>query len=394
MKKLYEEYSVEDFLKDDSFLLWNLSPTESTHILWHTFWEQHPEKRPDMERARQILKTMRIKGTPLSAGEVNQIYHLTWKRYYRTRKKTARMKFYYAAACLAAIVLFSWAIYLFPPVSLTSHVTHTPATIETDSPDIQLIWNQTNKENFAEDANFTLTPAGEIQVTDKASRKRNTLKPATSHINQLYIPNGKRASLLLSDGTKIWINSGTFVSFPTTFREQDRTISTNGEIYIEVAPDKARPFYVKTSLFDIKVHGTQFNVMAYEADEVKSVVLVKGSVEIYDTHQKNLFLKPDEMLNITDGQWSVHTVDTYNYICWKDGVLKFSGENMSDILLRLSRHYGVRFDCDPQAARLVCTGKLVLFDNLDQVLRTLSDIFPIQYRMEQDQIKINVEPEK
>lgn len=394
MNKLYENYSVEDFLKDDSFLLWNISPTESTSTFWQTFWEQHPEKRLDMERARQILKTMRIKGAPLSTGEVNEIYYLIWKRYYCTRKKAARLKFYYAAACVAAIILFSWSIYLFPPVSFNSQVTHIPAVIETHSPDIQLIWNNIHKENFTADANFILTSEGEIQIADKASQKRNTLKPDSNHINQLYIPNGKRASLLLPDGTKIWINSGTFVSFPTTFRERDRTISTNGEIYIEVAPDQTRPFYVKTSLFDIKVHGTQFNVMAYEADEVKSVVLVKGSVEIYNTHQKNLFLKPDEMLNVVGGQWSVHTVDTYNYICWKDGVLKFSGENMSDILLRLSRHYGVKFDCDPQAARLVCSGKLVLFDDLDQVLQTLSDIFPIQYHMEQDQIKINVEPEK
>ena len=85
---------------------------------------------------------------------------------------------------------------------------------------------------------------------------------------------------------KVWINSGTEVRFPVNMEGKERSIYVDGEIYIEVAKDKERPFYVHTSGFDVRVYGTKFNVTSYKADKEKSVVLVEGSVSVCSKEEK------------------------------------------------------------------------------------------------------------
>ncbi|MGV8138498.1 MAG: FecR family protein [Mangrovibacterium sp.] len=191
------------------------------------------------------------------------------------------------------------------------------------------------------------------------------------------------------------MNSGSRITFPSAFTAGIREIVLEeGEIYLEVAKDDTKPFQVRTSFGAVKVLGTRFNVMAYQADAVKSVVLAEGSVEVDFGLPGSLKLRPDEMLSITDETYRVDPVTAYNYTCWKDGIMKFTDEKLENVLLRLSRHYGVEFSCDEKLRAKACTGKMVLFDDIDHVLTTLSDIFPIQVQKSENQIQIDVEPAK
>ena len=112
----------------------------------------------------------------------------------------------------------------------------------------------------------------------------------------------------------------------------------------------SRPFYVETSQMTVDVLGTKFNVSAYKDDEVQSVVLAEGKVNIQATEKENCVLSPDQrfQLSTSDRHFSVDEVDATDYIAWKEGILKFRGDTMEEITHRLSRYYNVRISCDPE----------------------------------------------
>lgn len=394
MDKIYDKYTVNDFMKDKGFLLWRLSPSKETDTFWNNFLSQHPEQRETLERAIQILRSAKTKEDNLSDNEVQEIFKRTLEYRKSRQKKTIRLRiYYYAAACIAILVLFSLSIYLIESPFSDSQTENKLTELKTESSDIQLILGEKEKMTFNEDADIVLNKTGEVHVIGKTTKEAVVSTTDKKVIlNKLYVPNGKRSSLTLPDSTKVWINSGTTITFPSTFKKDERAITVNGEIYIEVTKDEEHPFHVKTTNFDVKVLGTHFNVMAYDTDEEKSVVLAEGCVEVTDKSNRSQLMKPDEMLKMNNDGWKTSIVDTYNYICWKDGILQFSNESLANILLRLSRYYGIKFECNENADRLICTGKLVLFDDIHQVITTLKDIFPIQYTMEENKIKIDVKP--
>ncbi|WP_286854003.1 FecR family protein, partial [Proteiniphilum sp. UBA5259] len=130
---------------------------------------------------------------------------------------------------------------------------------------------------------------------------------------------GKRSTLTLSDGSKVWLNSGSVLEFPAQFGSKKREIRlTSGEMYIEVIPDSQKPFHVHTSDFNVKVYGTKFNVSAY-ADSPRSVVLVEGRVSLQPVNKKETFLSPSEQAVYSDnGTFNTQKVDVTQFISWKN----------------------------------------------------------------------------
>jgi ferric-dicitrate binding protein FerR (iron transport regulator) len=211
------------------------------------------------------------------------------------------------------------------------------------------------------------------------------LKEKTSPYNQLITPYGKRSTVTFSDGTKAWVNAGSKLTYPAEFGKEKREIYVDGEIYIEVSEDKKRPFVIKTKQMDINVLGTKFNVSAYEADNVNSVVLLSGSVSISpNTHNKDIVLKPNQMYTDLEGSYSVENVDASIHILWTQGLYRFESEKLGNIVTRLERYYGIRIVCDAAISEMKCSGKLDMKDDLNKLLAELSHALPIQYRQNID----------
>ena len=137
----------------------------------------------------------------------------------------------------------------------------------------------------------------------------------------------------------------------------------------------------------INVVGPQFNVTAYDEDTDYSVVLVEGCVDVSIDKEKARLL-PNQMLSVSTDQISVKKIDVNNYISWKEGYLQFASEPLSNILKRLSRYYDTPIDCDNSIAQLKCNGKLVLFDNIEDVMKTIYNTIPIQYSHEAGRILV------
>lgn len=194
------------------------------------------------------------------------------------------------------------------------------------------------------------------------------LATKTGNLNQIIVPKGKRANIIFSDGTQIYVNADTRVIYPAVFAKDKREILVTGEAYLDVTPDSSRPFIVKTNAFNVKVLGTQFNVCVYGDEPKASVVLVEGRVEVEnDKHVKEV-LAPNQMIELGNKGVSIKEVDVFEYICWKDNLMQVNDRKVGDVLNKLARYYGV---FDKEIAEIPLSGKLDLRGSLEDVVEII-----------------------
>lgn len=159
-------------------------------------------------------------------------------------------------------------------------------------------------------------------------------------LHTLTTPQGKDFHLVLSDGTRVWVNAGSSLTYPSFFAGDTRSIQLQGEAYFEVAKDAEHPFVVETGTLQTTVLGTSFNVRCYE-QEPSHVTLVEGSVKVAH-QQESVTLEPgqDAMLGL-QGNLTARSVDVESFICWKDGMFYFDGVPFRQMMADLGRWYGL-----------------------------------------------------
>lgn len=159
--------------------------------------------------------------------------------------------------------------------------------------------------------------------------------------NRLIIPRGKTYKLVLEDGTKVWLNSETELSYPSSFSGDKREVTLVGEAFFEVTPNKEKPFWVNTNGMSVRVLGTSFNVCSYQGSENTSTTLVQGSVAVRTADGVEKTMIPSERLayNKKSNQVSVEKVDTELYTSWINGVYIFKNAPLEEILEKLQRWY-------------------------------------------------------
>jgi ferric-dicitrate binding protein FerR (iron transport regulator) len=203
--------------------------------------------------------------------------------------------------------------------------------------------------------------------------------------NQMIVPYGKRSFMILSEGTKVWLNSGSKLIFPPAFNGKAREVVLEGEAFFDVAPNIEKPFYVKTDVFRMKVYGTKFNIQAYRQDKDYNIVLVEGKVSMNsnsDLQAKEVFLAPNQKASIIKGDQKIDVTMVENtniYTAWVDGYLTFSNEELPVLLERVSRYYNAEIEIDPNANIETIYGKLDLKDDLERVLDGIAFISKTSY---------------
>lgn len=163
--------------------------------------------------------------------------------------------------------------------------------------------------------------------------------------NQVDVPPFGEYMIVLSDGTKVYLNSASSLCYPTVFPPGERRVKLSGEAYFVVAKGE-RPFIVDTPLEEVKVFGTEFNVMVYEDEEELQTTLVKGSVGVLAKGMESIgFQKivPGEqfLLNRKTGKIEIVAVDVFPYVAWKDGLFVSQNDNLETILRKMARWFDV-----------------------------------------------------
>jgi transmembrane sensor len=205
---------------------------------------------------------------------------------------------------------------------------------------------------------------------------------------QVYAPVGSRTMFYLPDGSKGWLNGGSYLQFSEHFQGKTRNVSLKGEAFFEIVTDPDKPFIVSGKSLDIEAKGTSFNVQCWEDDPDVNVVLVEGELEILRRMKDKTFLvarlKPGQLLHYNTSQTAdgyIQNVDVEKYTAWKDGKLVFREDPFAEVVESLNRWYNVNIVIKD---KILMTYKYVATfedETLYEILRLLRISAPIDYKI-------------
>lgn len=215
---------------------------------------------------------------------------------------------------------------------------------------------------------------------------RSQNEKLSSIYNTIEVPNGEKSQILLYDGTRVWLNSGTKFKYPVAFSRNTRDVFIEGEAFFDVAKDKRHPFVVNAGRLKVKVLGTRFNVCAYPEDGEFFTTLEKGSVNASNDSGDQVTLKPGEqvILNCKTDGLTYHKVNTDLYTSWKENLLKFDDATFDEVIKKMERWYDIKITVDPAVNTKERFTMTIKTESLREMLALVSKTTKINY-----EIKVN-----
>jgi transmembrane sensor len=204
--------------------------------------------------------------------------------------------------------------------------------------------------------------------------------------NTVFTPRGGQYQLILSDGTKVWLNSASSLKYPVSFTAAKREVELSGEAYFEVAHNQHKPFVVISNGQTVEVLGTHFNINAYMDEQATKTTLLQGSVKVLTNGVSNK-IKPGEQAMLKNGKLMVSEVDMDEAIAWKNGFFYFKDDDIKTVMRQLSRWYDVEIKYEGQMPERQFSGQMNKNIDASQLMHVLS-IEKIHYRLEDRTIVI------
>lgn len=246
--------------------------------------------------------------------------------------------------------------------------------------------------NLSDAKNGQLVAQNGIQVT-KNSAGQVTYKIAPTSVdhslNTIETPKGGQWKIELPDGTNVWLNAATSLTFPASFAQlADRAVTLNGEAYFEVAKDKAHPFIVKTKGQEVEVLGTHFNINAYTDEANTRTTLAEGSVKVTASKGKIKHLEPSQKATLTGTELTVGKANLKEDLAWVNGQFIFNDEPIQSVMRRLSRWYNVDFEFQGIPTEDGMNGRVSRYKNISQVLSALEATQTVHFKVEGRRITV------
>ena len=388
-KNKYSHITVEELLHDDYFISSMIAPTTESRVFWEEMLADGGIDPVCYARARDFLLMLTRSSRQYNVRKerMNVVWDRIDHNIHPSNGKTDRPKkqhrihaLMWPVALTVSVACIAIAL-LLRPVSWSREsvmtVNGTPVTaVDSKAVDI-IVLSSDDMGIMIEGDEAHLDYSEGLRINEKPVD--DSVSPK-GDLNMLSVPFGKRSTITLSDGSRLWINAGTKVIYPKEFAGGNREIYVNGEIYGQIAHDPANPFVIKTTKADVTVLGTTLNLNAYETDKDIAVVLVEGRVNITNRRGESSTLAPSQMYYESDGQCHIHTVDVQNHISWKDGVYRFNNVRIEDIIKQLGRYYNVRIQASDRVKGFTCSGELILKEDLSRVLDGICRTARIVYR--------------
>lgn len=268
--------------------------------------------------------SVRLQNRTLDKIKINQRRH---KHFFSSRIKMV----YQAAALIIISAVLYFYIYRSQAVDLVQEID----TIELsgEMPSIKMHGGRIVELKMTE---HTVVISDNLKYKNGAVIEGNYIKD--DEPLELSTPKGRTYELILSDGTHVWLNADSKISFPKKFSGNERLITLEGEAFFDVAKDKGRPFIVKTLRQEVEVLGTKFNIKAYEEDFSTTTTLLEGSVKI-NTEKESVYLTPNEQSIVKNGQLTRRHVLTDQYVGWRANKFVFYETELRDAILGMGRWY-------------------------------------------------------
>lgn len=330
IRRLYLEKLTQTISVEDAVVLQELlRDNDEAQLIWVELEQARSELDVDMVLAGIDAEQELKKWHEHTGVRKKRIVRSGWRRWAM-------------AASFIGIIVLGWWWYdrSFRQLSPQHLVESRPAEIK--AADVKLVLADGKTVNFSADQSREYTIEG---VALEHSGTRLAYKDAgvkSTAFNTLEIPAKADYSITLSDGTLVFLNSKSKLSFPFYFGDKQREIFIEGEAYLEVSKDAKRPFIVHTPLTDIRVLGTKFNVNTYEEGIVRTS-LVEGSVLLKDADKDSITLYPGrEALYRNNKGFAAYDFDAAEVLSWRGGIFYFQRRSLGDLSAVVSRWFGVQ----------------------------------------------------
>ncbi|WP_223552192.1 FecR family protein [Aestuariivivens sp. NBU2969] len=395
----YKDYSEQDFIIDDYFQNWVLKPDNMSNKFWSNLISNHPEKKVTIERAAYFVRVLSKDNETLKEEEFDDLWLDIISNRSRSVSTTSirrvkngisyrRTKIIGLVATLVIGVLISRFILIGDKFNESVH-DKDQITLELADGTVKYIDIRSSE---------TVLKLSENQIIKK---ERNVLRydsntllsPSNVSYNLLNVPFGKKMQLILSDGTHIFLNSGSKLRYPIKFLEgKPRNVFLDGEAFFVVKEDKERLFNVVTDQMNTQVYGTKFNVSSYNEDGVTSTVLVEGSVGVYEANnpkeQKLVKIVPGQRAVLNNNIIEVENVPIKKYVSWTEDKLYFMDDSFNTILKKLERHFNVEINNEYYNLNNIHFTGTFIDESLEEILKVCSTHTDFKYIIEDDKVTI------
>ncbi|WP_270544023.1 FecR family protein [Butyricimonas paravirosa] len=366
----------------------------ATLIIW---LEKSPEH---ITLFKEMLRTeMKVSAVGAWRG-LDKMQERTWKRIYPVLENRTK-RLYMWGVRVAAVIIVTIGIFwmwqdhqgaeekLGNVVSMLHVESGTPKAVllTRGGGEIELKGNETRQVADFSGISVIQDSTGGVRFEQKDSIEGGEIEYTT-----IVVPRTGEYFVVLSDGTKVWMNSGSQLTFPVRFCEGKREVSLQGEAYFEVSEDKTKPFYVQADEVQVHVLGTAFNVMSYKDDGQVEVALLRGKVS-FDVSEETYLLKPGEIASWERGnqKTTVRKGDVEAIIDWKVGRFNFEDMPLKELTVKLARWYGVDFSfVDEPTKEFRFSGAVTKYRSLDYVLNMISKTTNVIFTEENGKIVVRM----
>ena len=207
-------------------------------------------------------------------------------------------------------------------------------------------------------------------------------------MTRVAAPEGQRINLTLQDGTNVWLNSGAEIEYPSLFAGNSRQVRLSGEALFDVRHDAECPFEVETFATKINVLGTKFNVIADETYDRFSAALLQGRIKVtnlLDPRRQEIVMKPDDIVNLSNGRLFVETIRDPEALCWTEGLVRISGLPFDELMAKFEQVFDVKIviarNSIPDIGKI--SGKIRVNDGIENALHILQ--YAADFSFEKDE---------
>ena len=304
---------------------------------WIVADEKNMQLFEDMTEEKQVAKFLQWLSTRDTEARLEEV-----KKRIRLEKKGNVVSIWKYAAAAVILLMVGLGVYTLFYKEKAKDVELASNTVDIQPGSAQAILRLPNGSVVALDANNDTVINSEVRIKDGEVINDGSSTDTARHL--ISIPRKGFYKVVLPDGSKVWLNSESSISYPGSFGSKERRVVVTGETYFEVAKDPAHPFIVSVNNVDVKALGTAFNIKAYSNEDVLKVTLIEGAVKVTGKTREEV-LAPNQQLQVNAEQWQLRKMDETGHVTsWVKNEFRFTDETIEEIARELERWYDVQIE--------------------------------------------------
>lgn len=254
----------------------------------------------------------------------------------------------------------------------------------------KIILTDAGNGTLAENGGIKIVKAADGQIVFTLLPVKQPDPNGQNHYNTIETPNGGHYQVRLPDGSKVWLNAASKLTFPSSFiSHNSRIVELKGEAYFEIARDTEHPFIVKTDAQIVEVFGTQFNINSYLDEPGVKTTLLEGSIKVTENKGIKKVLTPGQQSTLTPGGLKVENVDVDLAVAWKNNQFIFESDDIRYVMRMISRWYNVEVEYVGEIPKSRFGGAISRFEDFPEVLESLESTGRVKFKIQGRRILVS-----